>query len=167
MEITNVNPSTLTRELPKPEEVLFGVDWDMPTRPVLNAIFIDMLSYKRVVQGSNLVVVCKDAKFLSRLCSAIDVGVSDDKELQEKCKVWKLYYMKMQPRPPEVKDATVYFKEVAPSTRKIIVMKKGEPRYPSLFNQQDNHLVPPGKSPNINKIPPRYYPGYPQAIYFY
>ena len=155
-----------SREVDKPKAtVLFGVGWDQPTIQVLNAIIMDVLSYQRLVPNSaKLVVVCDDAAFLERVSGALRVEVSDSTKDKNACTVWKLYYVvDCPPSPPQAEQC--YSKQVTNLEVKRLVMRQGQPRYPSLVNPGDNRMVPPGKSPNINKIPPHVPYGQPSTLY--
>jgi hypothetical protein len=147
------------------EQVFFGVDWDLPTIQILNAIVLDILSYQRFVPNSaELLVVCKDAKFLKRITDALHVNVTDDTSKSNACTMWKLYYVKeCPPAPPQ--SVSCYKKQVTNLQRKKIILRQGQPRYPTLINPGDNRIVPPGKSPNINKIPPRVPNNQPSMLY--
>lgn len=147
------------------EDCLFGVKWDLKTTTVLNAILMDILAFRRLMQiGQRLVIVCQEKSFLKRACKEIGVALTDDAADVRKCEIWKLYYIKEQPECP-AGDVTVYTKQVDSAEVHHIRMTQGDPRYPSLFNPGDNHMLPPGKNPNINKVPPRYYRGYPNALF--
>lgn len=142
--------------------VLFGVKWDMESPQIRNAIVADIIAYNRLVpNGCKLVVVCPDFGYLSGICSALGIDVTSDPELVKKCEIWKLYYVHEVPdMPPNGKH--VYSKKVNGEGRVKLVLREGRPAYPSLYNPNDNIIVPPAKSPNINKIPPRYYGNMPQ-----
>ncbi len=158
------NPSKYTRSMDKPSRVLFGVDWDEKTINLLNAVLMDIIAYKRVV-GNNgvLTVVCKDPAFLRRACNAMQVDCVELKGFGKDCVVWKLYYEKTCPEIP-VSEGSVYVKKVSAPDPKVLVMEQGRPRYPSLYNYRDNVALPPGRNPNINRIPPRMHNGLPNVI---
>lgn len=160
------SPEDFTREVGTPKElVYFGVDWDEKTTTILNAIATDILSYQRIVPASGrLVVVCKDAAFLKRIGDALGVDVLDGAPFHKKCRVWKLYYIKARPPVPESAD-TCYEKQVSKPYKRVLRMTQDDSRYPSLYNPGDNRVVPPGKSPNINKIPPHFHRGPPTGIF--
>lgn len=142
-------------------EVSFGVGWDKPTIQVLNAIVMDVLAFRRLLKpNEDLLLVCQEgASFLKRVSSSIGVRLSDKPADVKSCLTWKLYWVeRCPPVPPSASDC--YEKRVSTNERKVLVLKRDEARYPSLFNPSDNHVVPPGLSPNINKIPPRHGNGY-------
>ena len=147
------------------EQVFFGVDWDQPTIQILNAIVMDILSYQRFLPNSaELVVVCKDTKFLNRVTGALGVKVTDNTSASNDCKTWKLYFVEeCPPIPPQA--ISCFQKHVTNLKRKKIILRQGQPRYPSLVNPGDNRMLPPGKSPNINKIPPRMGNNQPSMLY--
>lgn len=155
----NYQPTPRVLVNTKRTPILFGVDWDKESPEMLNAITIDVLAYNRIVPNScRLVVVCKDGTFLDTLSSITGLEVTSDVNARNKCEVWKLYYLEQCPDlPPNGKH--VYQKKVSNSmTDSPVTMTQGREGYPSLWNSSDNVIVPPGRSPNINKIPPRYMP---------
>lgn len=155
-----------SREVGSPkEEVYFGVDWDSTTIQVLNAIVMDIMSYQRFIPNtSSLVVVCKEAKFLKRVSAALNIRVEDSASEQNKCSTWKLYWVEACPAVPN-QATTCFEKQVTTLERNTLVMRKGDPRYPSLERPGDSRMVPPGKSPNVNRIPPRVHRGQPSVLY--
>jgi hypothetical protein len=158
-------PRVLVRSKRTP--MYFGVKWDMESPQILNAILQDVMSYARVVPTlCRLVVVCQDFGFLDKVGSMAGVEVTSDPDTAKQCQVWKLYYVHECPDVPQ-QGKHVYSKRVNGEEKgDKIKMSQGQPGYPSLYNPSDNIVVPPGRSPNINKIPPRYssqtnQPGFP------
>ena len=167
LKTSRVPLNVLAADGPEVTTTLLGVKWDRPLITVLNAILMDVMSYRRILKpGQRLVIACEDAGFIKRACDALGIGVSEDPQDLKKCEIWKLYYVEQCPEIPSG-NVVVYEKQVDSAEVKRLVMRPGDPRYPSLFNPQDNRMVPPGKSPNINKIPPRYYHSYPNVLYSY
>ena len=151
-------PRVLVRS--KKLAVFFGVAWDQDTPEILNAITVDVLAYSKVVPTTcRLVVVCQDFGFLDRLRSITGLEITSDPKLVKECEIWKLYYMETCPPMPE-NGSHVYSKKVGVTETAHIELTQGREGYPSLFNPADNQVVPVGRSPNINKIPPRYYSGW-------
>jgi hypothetical protein len=151
-----------TIDLPKKDQMYFGVDWDIKTAPILNAIIMDILNMKRMFSGE-LVVVCKEPKFLKRVCNALGLDVKATGSIGEGCKVWKLYYEQNAPSVPNY-ASVVYEKKVSIPGRNPARLTQGDPRYPSLYNYQDNIALPPGLNPNINRVPPRTHTGLPVSF---
>ena len=108
-------------------------------------------------------MVCKEPRFLNRLCSAIHVACVNTKGFGKDTKIWKLYFEKECPSPPEFAE-TVYTKQVSMKGIKRVQLEKGNPHYPSLYNYRDNVALPPGRNPNINRIPPRMHNGLPNVL---
>lgn len=154
----------LTRDIQGKKPIYLGVDWDIKTINLLNAIVLDLLSYKRVISnGCQLTVVSKDPAFLKRICDAMNISCVEAKGFGDVTKIWKLYFEKEVPMQPDGAEM-VYTKQVSSPGRTILRMEKGNPRYPSLYNYRDNVALPPGKNPNINKIPPRMHNGLPNVL---
>lgn len=153
-------PRVLVRSKRTP--ILFGVKWDMESPQILNAIVMDIMAYNRVVPTtSRLVIVCPDFGYLQSLAAQLGIEVTSDPEAMKACEIWKLYYVYECPQQP-ANGRHVYFKRVNGEDKAHIKLTQGQPGYPSLYNPNDNIVVPPAKSPNINKIPPRYSSGQPQ-----
>jgi hypothetical protein len=156
--------------------VKFGVVWDKATPRVLAAILRDVMAYSRLLPpGVNLTLVTDNPMMFvgsNRVPRTEDglydlggilVGIERRTDGIE-CAAWKLYYeVKRPPIPSGAKQ--VYYSRVGDNGTKRIELSKDDPRYPSLHNPQDERIVPPGKSPNINKIPPRYYSNFPNTPY--
>lgn len=155
-------PRLLVRSTRTP--VYFGVAWDKESPEILNAIAIDVLAYNRVVPStSRLVVVSSDYGFLETIGAITGVELSSDPSIREKCEIWKLYFLEECPEiPPQGKH--VYQKKVGNFGTDRVALRQGQPGYPSLYNPRDNVMVPTGRSPNINRIPPRYYNQYPNML---
>lgn len=149
-------PRVLVRPTRTP--TYFGVAWDKDCPEVLNAITIDVLAYNRVVPNtSRLVLVCQDFGFLNPLSSVAGIEITSDPDLRTACEIWKLYYVETCPAIPS-NGKHVYQKKVTNFGVNHTELNKGREGYPSLWNASDNVIVPPSLSPNINKIPPRYFP---------
>lgn len=156
----------LTRTFNNAEKipVYFGVDWDLKTINLFNSVVQDILSYKRLVKpGCQLVVVCKEPEFLNRVCNAMQVSCVSTKDSGKDTPIWKLYYEKECPPLPDFAD-TVYTKRVSMNGVRHQELRPNDPRYPSLYNYRDNVALPPGRNPNINKIPPRMHNGLPNVL---
>ena len=142
--------------------MLFGIGWEIQSPQILNAVLMDVLSYNRVVPTTcRLVVVCSDIEFLNTVASITGVEITSDADMKKQCEIRKLYFQNECPSaPPQGKH--VYTKRVGNEDKSVTRLTQGQPGYPSLYNPSDNIVVPPGRSPNINKIPPRYSSNAPQ-----
>lgn len=147
--------------------VRFGVAWDKPTTRVLTAILRDAFSYSKMLPpDTSLCLVSKAPEFLigSDTVPRSEDGLYDfgglklgvekhDAADNSGCEAWKLYYEVRRPDIPT--GATqVYYQRVGNNGVKRIKLQKDAEHYPSLYNPSDNRIVPPGMSPNIQKIPP-------------
>ena len=158
------------------ETVKLGVDWDKPTQRVLNAILRDALIYSRLLPpNAHLTIVSPNPNLFvgSDRVPRDDVGLYDfggirfaleKKDDATTCDVWKLYYEVKRPAIPSGAKQ-VYYSRVGNNGVKRIILRKDDTRYPSLENPSDQRVVPPGRSPNINKIPIRYSGNGPSMIY--
>lgn len=157
----NFQPRTRVLVRPKLEPLYFGVAWDKQTVPILNAITYDVISYNRVVPAAQakLVLVSPDYDWLIPLGMVMDIEVTSDPNIVKQCFTWKLYYEEKCPELPNPEADHVYFKKVTNREVKRVRLQPGREGYPSLYNPSDNQIIPPSRSPNINKLPPRYYPG--------
>ena len=110
--------------------------------------------------NQRLVVVCEDQPTLEALqkpLASTRVSLEVLTKDTPACSAWKVYY-DTERVPPEVEGLVgldiIYRKVTMPPRRKIRLIPD-DARYPSLYRQSDNRIVPPGLSPNINKVPPR------------
>jgi hypothetical protein len=119
---------------------------------------INMVASLNTLQ--RLVICCEDQATIDSLKGPLEsLRISFEIAPKDKnlCAVWKVYHDDVR-ESPDIQDLTgkdILYRRVTPLPRHKIRLIPDDPRYPDLFRQSDNRIVPPGLSPNINRVPPR------------
>lgn len=130
------------------EYLYFGVVFEALNPPTLSEISRDIISLLSVLPPTTrLAVVCPNARELhARLGGSFDVDFQDG-GLDNKKVIWKCYYFKSVPIPPEGIVYKYVRRVLPPEQRKRISIRPNVGFQPNLNLPGDHRIVPPGMSP--------------------
>jgi tRNA A37 N6-isopentenylltransferase MiaA len=139
-----------------------GLLWDKYTPRVESKITSHLISLNDVYRERIAAVVIdeKAAQDVQRVATALRIPVVVG---GNNASVWSVYIVNEQPEIPENAE-TAYYVNIGQEKHKI-VLTPDDPRYPNVFNKNDERYVPPAYQLNLNKTPPRHVGWDPQRFW--
>jgi hypothetical protein len=130
------------------EYVYFGVVYEEMNPPTISEISRDIIGLLAALPPSTrLAVVSPNSRELyARLGTAFDVDFQDGGFNNPRI-IWKAYYQKQVPIPPDAVSYKYVRRILPPEARKKITIRPNKPNMPSLERPGDFRTVPPGMSP--------------------
>ena len=147
-----------------------GILLESATPAEVNRASLDLIAFKQTNPGHHMQVMTNfPSEFVGigrvlgfHVMSLPDLSPSSTSSMNVQQKAflqcfdtWKAYYSHRKPAPPSIAAHFYHTRVAVPDVEKVRI-SIGDPHYPVIERPANERLVPPGTTPNINKIPPRH-----------